>query len=153
MRDDGLECFAELMSLADAIGQWPDSQRCAGMIRIGGEGGAPSDYRLIGMMPTLCRLWAKLRRQACTEREVRDLRGYDFVCKGRGAAPEVWDVALLDEGARVQGAETACWSADLTKFDERIPLEQRVSAAKDLGFPSKVLRLSLRIYRGWRSVQ
>ena len=151
--DEGLETLAELLQLAEAVGRWPGSQQCTAMIRIGKEGGAPNDYRLIGMMTTLYRVWAKLRRQECMEWEERNFRKYDFACKGRGAASEVWDVALVDEGARVQRADTACWAADLSKFYERIPLQHLVGAAKDLGFPSELLRLALRTYRGRRFIQ
>ena len=78
------------------------------MLRIDKEGGSIGDHRLIGLMPTLYRVWAKARRLERMEWEDRSSRDYDLACKGRGAASEVWDVALLDEGARVQGAETAC---------------------------------------------
>ena len=121
--DEGLETLAELMQLAEAVGLWLGSQQRTAMIHIVKEGGASDDYRLIGMMATLYRVWAKLRRQECME------------------------------GARVQGADTACSAAYLGKFYERVPLQHLVGAAKDLGFPSGLLRLALRTYRGRRFIQ
>ena len=151
--EEALECLAHIMSLAEATGCWPGTQKETAMVRIGKEGGGVGDYRLIGLMPTLYRVWAKLRRDERMAWEEKNARCYDFASKGRGAISEVWDVALMDEGARVQKADTACWAADLSKFYERIPLKQLISAAKDLGFPSKLLRMALGIYRGARSIQ
>ena len=151
--DTGLECLAQLMALSEKAGIWPAGQCDTAMIRIDKEGGIKGDYRLIGLMPTLYRVWAKMRRQECMEWEEANARAYDYASKGRGAVSEVWDVALLDEGARLQGADTACWAGDLSKFYERIPLAQLVAAAKDLGFPASMLRMALGIYKGARHIQ
>ena len=61
---------------------------------------------------------------------------------------EVWDVALADEGARFAGADTACWAADLSKFYERIPYGRLVDTARDMGFPSCMIKLALSMYGG-----
>jgi hypothetical protein len=151
--DAGLECLAALMGLAEREGTWPSGQRDTAMVRIDKDGGIKGDYRLIGLMPTLYRVWAKMRRQECMVWEEANARSYDYASKGRGAVSEVWDVALIDEGARVHGADTACWAGDLSKFYERIPLGQLIAAAKDLGFPAPMLRLALRIYKGARYIQ
>ena len=51
--EEGLECLASVMTLAEATGLWSESQKDTAMVRIGKEGGIVGDYRLIGLMPTL----------------------------------------------------------------------------------------------------
>ena len=148
--DEGLEVLAKLLNRIEEEVCWPKSVLNTVLVRLPKQ---ESGHRLIGLMGTLYRVWAKVRRQYCQSWEEKHSRCYDFACKGRGAIGEMWDVALTDEGARHSGAATLAWAADLSKFYERMPHGLLLRCAKEMGFHPVVARLAIFAYGGNRRIR
>ena len=100
--------------------------------------------RPIGLLPTLVRLWARIRAGEVQQWEAENERSYFYGGRGKGAA---WKFAARAEAVRLQGAEYAAVLLDQDKAFDRVPHHHVVQAAREWGYPIAVLRLSLAAYR------
>ena len=69
-----------------------------------------------------------------------------------GAQRAAWVAAFAVESAAAAGADFAATLLDLVKAFERIPYDKLVAAARRLGYPLRLLRLSIAAYRLMRTV-
>ena len=108
-----------------------------------GDGG----WRPIGLMPTVVRVWARVRGGMVRDWEDANDRDFLFGGRGKGAQVAAWKFAARAESARLDNAAFAAVLLDLEKAFDKVPHCQLVKAAQEWGYPMKVLRLSLHGYR------
>ena len=129
---------------AEKRGNWG---RMAGMVMTtlipkGGGG-----LRPIGLLPTLVRLWARIRAGEAQQWEAENERSYFYGGRGKGAMVAAWKFAARAEAVRLQGAEYATVLLDQDKAFDRVPHHHVVQAAREWGYPIVVLRLSFAAYK------
>ena len=108
--------------------------------------------RPIGLLPTVVRLWARIRAGEVQLWEARNERGYLYGGRGKGAMAAAWKFAARAEAARLQGAVYAAVLLDQDKAFDRVPHHHVVRAAREWGYPIPILRLSLAAYKMERVV-
>ena len=111
--EEGLRCVLKLLQTAEAGWVWPESLRNVDMVRIPKESGG---HRLIGILPTLYRLWGKFRRLECVKWGTANNDGSDFAVAGQSAQRAAWDFALSNEAVKASGGSTVAWQGDLEKM-------------------------------------
>ena len=104
-------------------------------------------WRPIGLLPTLIRLWARVRAGIVQRWEAENDREYLYGGRGKGAMVAAWKCAARAEAVRLQKGEYAAVLLDLEKAFDRVPHHQVVTAARQWGYPLGILRLSLASYR------
>ena len=113
-----------------------------------GDGG----WRPIGLLPTVLRVWARVRGVTVGDWEATQERSYLFGGRGKGAQLAAWKFAARAEAARLDRAECAAVLLDLEKAFDKVPHHHVVAAARKWQYPLKVLRLSLDGYRQRRVI-
>ncbi len=116
--DAACESLISIIGLIECLLVWPSATREVVFARIPKQGGG---HRLIGLLTSLYRVWAKLRRPLCTSWESDNERGWDYAAVGKGALAGAWDLSLEVEAASSVGMHTAAYLSDLSKFYEYIP--------------------------------
>ena len=82
------------------------------------------DYRPIGLLPTMPRIWMRTRRRQAKRWESRNARWYMYAGKGMGADVAAWKQAAAAELAATM-KEFAVYAQallDLVKAFDRVPL-------------------------------
>lgn len=133
---------------ADTSGQWPQLVGWVIIVHLPKPDGG---RRPIGLIPFLPRIWSRTRRAIASKWEAQNSRAYLYGGAGKGA-----EVAAWRQAAR---AEIAAANADhyaqglLVKAYERIPYWVLLREAKRLGYPIRLLRLSVATYRLLRVIR
>ena len=133
----------------EKLKRWPKSMRNIDLIRLLKEGGG---HRLIGLLPSLYRLWGKIRRPLCQEWEHENKDAGDFAAEGQSAQRAAWDFALVNEACLGSGGHTIAWQGDLEKCYELFPFGLILREAETLGFPCTLARLAINMYAGARRI-
>ena len=142
--DAMLDEMGEVMMAAEGAGSWGEAVGVVITALIPkGDGG----WRPIGLLPTIVRLWARVRGRIVKEWEAANDRAYLFGGRGKGAQVAAWKFAARAEAARLDKAAFAAVLLDLEKAFDKVPHHKVVDAARRWGYPMKVLRLSLHGYR------
>ena len=108
--------------------------------------------RPIGLFCTLIRLWMRARIWAARTWEATHASSSVFAGPDMGAQKASWQESFAAEAAALTGDEHAQGLLDLVKAFETIPHHVLVQAAASLGYPLRLLRLSVAAYRLRRSV-
>ena len=120
-----------------------------------------SGYRVIGLLPTLFRIWGRLRQPLLREWEASIDSPVDFAARaGSGSIDACWDIAYGDELCQAQGRHVAASISDLSKFYEMIVLSQLLHGCRNLtkdspccgAFLVSVAALCVVMYTGRRRV-
>ena len=108
------------------------------------EGG----FRPVGLLPTKPRLWMRARRILAKQWEEKHKRPWLYAGKGKGANVAAWIQAATAERAAAlrPSVEYAQALLDLVKAFAMVPLWLLVNDAIALGYPLKILRLSIATY-------
>ncbi len=142
--------LAKLLTALEKRRRWPDILRTVIEIARGKKlGGA----RLIGISPTLYRLWAKIRysdiRQTIEERVKRPFLA---AAPGRGAAQAVFELAWNDEMAMTMGEMVATTLSDFEKYYESISIAEVAEGARRVGIPLTIVAMACHLYLGPRHI-
>lgn len=112
-------------------------------------------FRPVGLMPFLPRLCARVRRRCAREWEAENPRPWLYAGKAQGANVAAWKQSMTAEIAATAEltAHYAQALLDLVKAFDRIPLWLLVREAIALGYPLRVLRLSVAGYKFSRIIR
>ena len=83
----------------------------------------PTGERPIGLMPSIVRVWERMRKPNLDQWMISQSRSYDWACKGRSAEMAAWQHLVLEEGQDDElgmGRSTAL--LDMTKCFEQVRL-------------------------------
>ena len=134
-----------IMLECEALGRWP---RQVALVLIALLPKAEGGYRPIGLLPFLPRLWMRVRRRIAQAWEARHPRPYLYAGKGKGANIAAWMQGATAELAATVKKQVGYAQAllDMVKAFDRIPHWLLVREARSLGYPLRLLRLSLSTY-------
>ena len=137
---DALAC---LLNHLERRGSWP-SETATSLIHLIPK---PSGGRRpIGVLPTLVRIWERIRKCEVQKWTSATRRHYDWATQGRSAEAAAWTQSLFDEAAAADGLQTATVFLDLAKAFETIRLELVWQAGVRFGFPLDLLRMTLEAF-------
>ena len=148
--DAALAALARIFMLAEAVGRWPEQIGIVLVCLIPKAGGG---RRPIGLLPTLIRLWMRVRVSIVRRWQALYERDYFYAGPRRGAQVASWKQAARAELA--QASENASFAAmllDLVKAFERVPLDWLVRQAARYQYPLLILRLSIAAYQLGRTI-
>ena len=130
----------EFLEGIEGVGMWPYQleEALVHLIPKGGGGKRP-----IGLICSLPRIWARVRRRQVREWREEHFREYNWMSKGRGARRAVWVQSVMEEAARQRGISSGAVLIDLIKAFDHLLLKEVWSAGLLHGFPVVLLRLSL----------
>jgi ribonuclease HI len=138
-----LDAFAELFMNLERLGFWPQQVQ---QILIALIPKADGGRRPIGLLPTLIRIWEKVRRPIMATWRCSVERSYNWAARGRSPQAAVWKVALQDEAALTRGERSAAGLVDLAKAFEQVQLELVWRCGLRLHLPPRILRLILETF-------
>ena len=137
------DAIARLLNHLEREGSWPAEVSTALVHLIPKPSGG---RRPIGVLPTLVRIWERIRKREVQKWAGATRRHYDWATQGRSAEAAAWNQSLFDEAAAADGLQTATVFLDLAKAFETIRLELVWQAGIQFGFPLDLLRLSLEAF-------
>ena len=108
-------------------------------------------FRTIGVLPTLYRVWAKLKMPLDRAWSAGVPRSYFAAGVGKATEDAVGRLLLTAE-AKQEGEEVACMIVDIDKCYEHVDHHKLLEAACRYGFPLAILRLCLAMYRAARAL-
>ena len=130
-------------------GEWPALIRLIMVVLLPKPDGG---RRPIGLLPTVVRLWMRIRAPTTRKWRATLKKDYLFGGEGKGAQRASWMQAAKAEAAGQAGKQYGVILADLMKAFEKVPHHLVARAAERRGYPLWVLRLSLDTYRMGRTV-
>ncbi len=141
--DEALAALMDILIKAENDGVWP---RGLGVVIVvllpKGDGG----FGPIGLFPSAVRIWMRLRRSHAREWEVEHDRSFLYAGAAKGAQVAAWRQSAHAEAAVGVGATYGQLLLDLVKAFDDIPRHLLVTEAVAVGFPLRLLRLSLAAY-------
>ena len=132
--EDGLQATANLIMLIEQARCWPADFSNIDLVRLQKEGGG---HRLIGLLPSLYRLWGKIRRSLCVDWEAQHKDESDFAVAGQSAQRAAWDFGIENEACQESNGLTVAWQGDLEKCYELVPFSVILKEAEAVKFPAK----------------
>ncbi len=125
--------LAKIFKKIEARKRWPEALR---EVIEGALGKKVGGSRLVGLMSSAYRIWARLRHWDCRAiLESRIARPFLTAAPKRGAERTAFEVTREAEVAAAQGKHTAATLLDIAKFYEVIGPEEFAVAARGLGVP------------------
>ena len=150
MSDDGLEALADIFTAIELLGNMPSQLTLTTMPSLPKLAGG---YRLIGIMSSVYRLWAKTRKPYADEWERKHERKYFAAGSQRGAVDTVWRQALRAERGVGKGGHAAIVLTDLRKYCEYIDHKRLLRCSENTGFPMPIARVAISTYGGERRIR
>ena len=127
----------------EACGLWPSMVELILVVQIPKADGG---RRPIGLLPTLVRVWEKIRKPIVEAWRCTVERGYNFAAKGKSSETAAWIQAHNAEVAVSKGGSSVAALLDLTKAFEMVRLELIWLAGLTMHFPPTILRLVLEAF-------
>ena len=151
LSDERLEQFITILGEAERTGQWPD---CVGWVTIVMLPKPDGGHRPIGLFPTPIRIWMRLRREQAHQWEVDHNDELFYASAGRGADVAAWAQAARAEAAAAAGTDNtfAQLLLDLVKCFDLVPHQTLVDEARAVGYPLRLLRMTICAYNLPRTV-
>ena len=92
----------------------------------------PIGERPIGLMPSIVRVWERMRKPILDQWMVSPTRSYDWACKGRSAEMAAWQHLVLEEGQDDKpGMGRATALLDVTKCFDQVRLWHAIGASRE----------------------
>ena len=135
--------LCKVLMAIEELGHWPEQVEEVLIALLPKPDGG---RRPVGLLPTIERLWEKVRRPVVQEWRQTVVRQYNWAMKGRSSADAVWKQAICAEAAVAKGKATASVLVDLVKAFEMIRLEIVWLMGIRLGFNPVILRLCLEAF-------
>ena len=149
--DSLLLALLRLLFLCECQGKWPLAVALVVIVLLPKPDGG---RRPIGLLPSLPRIWMRIRRTVAEEWESLNKRSYLYAGAGKGAPIATWKQAARAEVASsIDGAQCGLALLDLVKAFERVQWHILVREAFRLRYPLWILRLSIAAYRMGRTVR
>lgn len=147
-----VKLMVTILHICEQHGTWPN-QVAFVLIALLPKG--DGDFRPIGLLSFLPRIWMRARRSAASKWEASQGRGYLYAGKGKGTNVAAWRQGAVAELADALGITVQYAQAllGLVKAFNKVPHWLLVRDARALGFPLKLLRLSLAAYLVQRVVR
>ncbi len=108
--------------------------------------------RPIGLFCSIVRLWMRTRIWLARAWEAAHALPEVFAGPDMGAQKAAWQASFSAESAALTGEDHAQGLLDLVKAFETVPHDMLVQAARMLGYPLRLIKLSLAAYRLRRTV-
>ena len=135
----------------ERLGKWPNSNLLIIIVLLPKPAGG---WRPIGLLEWLPKIWMKARRLAVAEWEQNNERCNLYAGPGKGADIAAWKQAARAEVAAVSdGTHYAQCLLDLVKAFDRVPYHVLIREATQLGYPLRILRLSIATYMADRVIR
>jgi hypothetical protein len=138
-----ITALLRIFLLAELVGMWPKNIGCVLVVLIDKSDGG---LRPIGLLPTLVRVWSRVRLVVAQQWQQRNERPYFYAGPARSAVRAAWCQAAQAEAAHAAGTLYGLATLDLKKAFERVPWDHLVFGAVRSGFNLYLLRLSLAAY-------
>ena len=143
--DSALEALVRIFLIVELLGDWPEAIGIILVVLIPKPDGG---RRPIGLLPSLIRLWMRIRLDVISNWQGDHERDYFYAGPRKGAAVAAWKQAARAEfAAETPGLAYANALLDQVKCFEHIPHGWLVMQAKKYSYPLHVLRASLASYR------
>ncbi len=143
--------LARLFNRIERAGRWPSMLRNVLAVALSKKGGGA---RLIGLLTSLYRIWARTRYHDIRESlEARLSRQFLSAAPGEGAQRAAGCASLLAEGAHARGEHSATTLADISKFYEQVEFQEMIEGALAFGVPRPILALAVHQYSGPRRIR
>eukprot|EP00973_Karenia_brevis_P033051 4561206-Karenia_brevis.AAC.1 len=148
--DEAILALIRILVLAEIVGHWPD---LVGIIIICLLPKPDGGRRPIGLLPSVIRLWMRVRLNVAREWQRAHERPYFYAGRLKGAEVASWKQAARAElAAASRLLEYAASLLDLVKAFERVPHDWLVRQASRYQYPMMVLRLCIEAYRLLRTI-
>ncbi len=145
--DDGIESCISVLLACEAIGYIPKLLALVIVKMIPKKDGG---RRPIGLMPSLYRIWGKVRADDVRDWERRWAREYFAAGPGRSAESAAWRAAFRAELAAASRADSASVLWDLLKCFEHGRHTLLADEVHAVGFPIAVARMAVEMYKAER---
>ena len=146
--DECIWTWGYFFYLCEAVGKWSGAMECYSFFL---SLKANGNFRTIGLLPMIYRIWAKLRMPLVRDWGASVPRA--FFAAGVGKSTEDSIGRVLMQGEAISTAEEAAVIiADIDKCYENVDHAKLRRAAIQHKFPLAILRLCLRMYRAARTV-
>ncbi len=146
-----LEALCRLFMAIESNARWPDQLRSVIEVALSKKTGGA---RLIGVAPSLYRLWARIRyldiRIILEERIERPVLA---AAPGRGAQGAALEATFTAEAAIARGWVAASTAVDISKYYEHISVAEYFAAALEVGIPRQLILLASHFYLGPRRIR
>ena len=151
LANETVDLLVRVLLICEEEGEWPEAVALTIIALLPKTDGG---FRPIGLIPFLPRIWRRARRRCAREWEAKNPRPWLYAGKAKGANVAAWKQAMAAEAAAAAGPTVHYAEAllDLVKAFDRIPLWLLVREAV-LGYPLKVLRLSIAVYQMIRVIR
>ncbi|CAK0805455.1 unnamed protein product, partial [Prorocentrum cordatum] len=150
LSDDALHVMIAVFHKCEEPLVWPSGRLINTMVRLPKpEGGC----RLLGLMPTLVRVWGRARRPITKAWEPAHPSSLVWgTGPGRSSSGSACELNLAKEQARLGGWDSAQAALDLWKAYEMVAPEAQLVEARALGFPLGLAWMLLSTYRQPRTL-
>ena len=136
-------CVAEFLNHVESQGSWPEAVGTALIHLIPKPDGG---RRPVGVLPTIVRVWERVRKPIVQTWLEDNARSYDWATRGRSSEGAVWHLSILDEAAAANGLASGSTFMDLAKAFEHVSLRHVWEAGVKHKFPLALLRLILEAF-------
>ena len=144
MLSDGLlQGCADLLGAIERVGAWP---ACVQTLLIAQIPKSDGGRRPIGLLPTIVRVWEKVRKPIIVAWRSTINRSYNFASKGTSAQLAAWRQALHAEAAVASGGFSIAGLVDLVKAFEMVRLDLVWRVGLKVHCPPAILRLELEAF-------
>ncbi len=145
--DDGIEACISVLMACESVGYIP---RLLALVIVKMIPKKDGGRRPIGLMPSLYRIWGKVRADDVRNWERRWAREYFAAGPGKSAESAAWRAALRAELAAASRAESASVLWDLLKCFEHGRHTLLAGEVHAVGFLVAVARMSVEMYKAER---
>ncbi len=135
-------------------GRWPSCVRAVVDIARAKKAGVGGWGRLIGLAPSLYRIWSRVRyNQIRGELEARIARPFLAAAPQRGAQKAVQEAAWTCELAAAKGEHAAATTVDMKQYYEQITVSEVIKGARVHGLPRIITALAIDLYLSPRCIK
>ncbi|CAK0815944.1 unnamed protein product, partial [Prorocentrum cordatum] len=150
MPEDGFDGLAALLNVREASGVWPWQLSAVIGAAIPKRGGGD---RIIGTLPTTCKVWAKVRAAATDEWSDAQALWWDTAARESPAPRAAVCRACMGECDVENGWFTATLLLDIKKFYDSVSFVHLLAVATQQGFPAIVAAMEVQLYAGPRHLR
>ncbi len=145
--DAGIEACIDVMMACESVGYIP---RAIALVIVRMIPKKDGGRRPIGLLPSMYRIWAKVRADLVRDWERYYAREYFAAGPGKSAEAAAWRAAFRAELAAASQAESASILWDLLKCFEHGDHKRLAEKARLVGFPIAIARMAIEMYRAER---
>ncbi|CAK0828526.1 unnamed protein product [Prorocentrum cordatum] len=150
LSDEALHAMVAVYHKCEELLAWPSGRLINTMVRLPKPDGG---CRLIGLMPTLVRMWSRAGRPVTRDWGLAHPSALVWgTGPGRSSSDSAYELNLAKEQARLSGLDSAQVALDLWKAYELVAPEAQMVEAPALRFPMRLVWMLLSTYRQPRTL-